>query len=181
MTSEWLPRSAPPSPPPSCPSGWVSSQTGVIELAVTDSAALTRTGWREPWSGLTERYTASGYSLYFCKCRWFLVLNNVLSAGCYLQGAEIEMYCYKKVLTVLIFLLRVATFNDKYSQYEQVFFPAWSVIWQTFFFLSSNYFVTHLLWHPRWPEHRGFFLFSPREQTLFTEHLHLSFSLSPTP
>lgn len=108
-----LPSSLPSSLPPSCPSGCMSSQTGVIELAVTDPAASTRTGWRELWSGLTERHTASGYSLYFCKCRWFLVLNNVLSAGCYLQVAEIEMYSYKEIFNVLFFFLRVAAFNDK--------------------------------------------------------------------
>ena len=95
-----LPPSHPPTLPPSCPSEWVSSPTGVIELAVTDSAALSR-------RRAVERVERATHSLWlflvFWKCRWFLVLNNVLSAGCYLQRAKIEMYCCKEVLNVLFF------------------------------------------------------------------------------
>lgn len=182
MTSEWLPRPAPPFLPPSCPLGWVSSQTGVIELAVTDSAALTRTGWRELSSGLTERHTASGYSLYFCKCRWFLVLNNVLSAGCYLQAAKIEMYCYKEVLNVLFFssewqLEHLMTNNHSMNRYFSQH-DLWSERHFSFFLLII---LSHTCCDTPDDQSTEVFLFSPREKILFTERLPLSLSLSLTP
>lgn len=174
MTSEWLPRSVPVSLPPCCLSGWVSSQTGAIELAVTDSAALAvkmelvDESCEAAWEGHIQ-------PLLFCRCS--LVLNDVLSAGCYLQGTEIEIYCYREV------------WNP----------PPSPTGWQPEHLMTNNhsmnrYFSQHDLWSGR---HFSFFLliilshaccdtpddlsaevsFSPRETTLFTERPHLSLSL----
>lgn len=175
MTSEWLPRSVPVSLPPCCLSGWVSSQTGAIELAVTDSAALAvkmelvDESCEAAWEAHIQ---PAVIPLLFCRCLIVSFQQAVIYKGQKLKFTVTEKFGIP---------------------------PPSPTGWQPEHLMTNNhsmnrYFSQRDLWSGR---HFSFFLliilshaccdtpddlsaevsFSPRETTLFTERPHLSLSL----